>query len=50
MAHLAQLSRDRPKGKTDEHFVAEITRLDSELVLLKDDLVRVGFFCCSTFT
>ncbi|CDZ96284.1 cohesin complex subunit psm1 [Phaffia rhodozyma] len=42
MAHLAQLAKERPKAKSDEHLVAEITRLESELAIVRDDLSAIN--------
>jgi hypothetical protein len=41
MAYLKELLAQKPKGKTDENYIGEISRLDAELVLVRDDLVRV---------
>lgn len=40
MAYLKELQKSHPKGKTDENLTGDISRLDAELVLVKDDLVR----------
>lgn len=41
MAYLKGLLSKKPKGKTDENYIGEISRLDAELVLVRDDLVRL---------
>ncbi|KAF8638669.1 hypothetical protein AX17_002030 [Amanita inopinata Kibby_2008] len=38
MAELRELSKKKPRGKTDENLIAEITRLESAVTIAKDDL------------
>jgi hypothetical protein len=42
MNYLSELSKARPRGKSDDLLMSEISRCDSELALVRDDLVRVG--------
>jgi hypothetical protein len=48
MAYLKELLAQKPKGKTDENYIGGISRLDAELVLVRDDLVRILFEPSST--
>jgi hypothetical protein len=44
-AELRDLNKSKPRGKADENLVAEINRLESTLLITKDDLAcRV--LCC----
>lgn len=45
MNYLGELSKARPRGKSDDILMSEISRCDSELALVRDDLVR-GLACC----
>lgn len=38
-SELRDLNKTRPRGKADENLVAEINRLESALLIAKDDLV-----------
>ena len=38
-AQLRDLSKQKPRGQTDENFMAEISRLESSLTVTRDDLV-----------
>lgn len=40
MNYLGELSKARPRGKSDDLLMSEISRCDSELALVRDDLVR----------
>lgn len=40
MNYLQELSKARPRGKSDDLLLSEISRCDSELALVRDDLVR----------
>lgn len=37
-AQLQELNRSKPRGKADENIIGEITRLESAITLVKDDL------------
>ncbi|EGO30022.1 hypothetical protein SERLADRAFT_458485 [Serpula lacrymans var. lacrymans S7.9] len=37
-AQLQELSRSKPRGKADENLIAEVTRLESVIAVVKDDL------------
>ena len=39
MAQLLELSKSKPRGKESEVLLAEITRLESALTVVRDDLV-----------
>ena len=39
-AQLRELAKQKPRGQTDENLISEISRLDSMLVVARDDLVR----------
>jgi len=39
LSEQRELSKQRPRGKTDEHLSAEIARLESLLTVARDDLV-----------
>lgn len=39
MSQLKELGKQRPRMKTDENLLAEISRLESTLTVLRDDLV-----------
>jgi structural maintenance of chromosome 1 len=38
-AELRDLNKSKPRGKADENLIAEINRLESTLLIVKDDLV-----------
>lgn len=40
VAQLQELNRSKPRGKADENVIAEITRLESAIAVIRDDLVR----------
>jgi structural maintenance of chromosome 1 len=40
VAQLQELNRSKPRGKADENVIAEITRLESAIAVVRDDLVR----------
>lgn len=40
LAQLADLNKQKPRGKSDENLIAEVARLDSAITIAKDDLVR----------
>ncbi|KAG0708416.1 hypothetical protein DFH29DRAFT_479888 [Suillus ampliporus] len=40
VAQLQELNRSKPRGKADENVIAEITRLESAITVVRDDLVR----------
>lgn len=37
---LRDLNKEKPRNNADERLVSEITRLESELLVVRDDLVR----------
>jgi structural maintenance of chromosome 1 len=37
---LRELSKQKPRGQTDENLLAEISRLEAGLTVARDDLVR----------
>lgn len=39
-AELRDLNKSKPRGKADENLIAEINRLESTLLITRDDLVR----------
>jgi structural maintenance of chromosome 1 len=39
MAQLRELSKQKPRGQTDENLIGEISRLEAGLTVAKDDLV-----------
>lgn len=39
--YLQELSKARPRGKSDDNLMNDIARCDSELALVRDDLVRL---------
>lgn len=39
---LTDLLKSKPRNKADENLLSEITRLESELVVARDDLVGYG--------
>ena len=41
MAQLLELSKSKPRGKESEVLLAEISRLESALIVVRDDLVRL---------
>ncbi len=41
MAQLRELSKQKPRGKTDDSLVSEISRLESAIQLAKDELVSL---------
>ncbi|KAG2067940.1 hypothetical protein BDR04DRAFT_819225 [Suillus decipiens] len=38
VAQLQELNRTKPRGKADENVIAEITRLESAIAVVRDDL------------
>lgn len=38
-SQLSELLKSKPRNKADESLLSEITRLESELVVARDDLV-----------
>lgn len=42
-AQLRELSKQKPRGQTDENMIGEISRLESATTVARDDLVRVTF-------
>jgi hypothetical protein len=40
LSHLKELNKQKPRTKTDENLLAEISRLESLLTVQRDDLVR----------
>ena len=40
LAQMRDLNKSKPRSKSDEGLVAEITRLESSISLAKDELVR----------
>lgn len=46
LAKLRDLSKQKPRGKTDENFIAEISQLESYITIARDELVR----CDISFT
>ena len=42
-----ELSKQKPRGKTDESLISDISRLESVIIVAKDDLV--GKFVCINF-
>jgi structural maintenance of chromosome 1 len=44
MSHLKELNKQKPRTKTDENLLAEISRLESTLTVCRDDLVRKSCF------
>ncbi|KAG1851643.1 hypothetical protein F4604DRAFT_2045670 [Suillus subluteus] len=38
VAQLQELNRSKPRGKADENVIAEITRLESAIAVVRDDL------------
>lgn len=44
MAQLADLNKQKPRGKSDENLIAEVARLESAITVAKDDLVNVDVF------
>jgi hypothetical protein len=45
VAQLQELNRSKPRGKADENVIAEITRLESAIAVVRDDLVRSWNSC-----
>lgn len=43
LAEQRELSKQKPRGKTDESLISEISRLESVIVVFKDDLVRIVY-------
>jgi hypothetical protein len=41
LAQLRELSKQKPRGKTDENLIADIARIEGAIAIAKDDLVRV---------
>lgn len=39
MAQLRELSKQKPRTKTDENLLAELSRLESAITIARDDLV-----------
>ncbi len=39
LAEQRELSKQKPRGKTDEALISEISRLESNITVAKDDLV-----------
>lgn len=48
MHDLAELSRTRPRGNTDDNLLAEISRLEPALTVARDDLVRTLYLTPGT--
>ena len=46
LAEQCELGKEKPRGKTDEALIAEISSLESNLAVAKDDLV--GLNCPKT--
>lgn len=44
-SELRDLNKSKPRGRADENLIAEINRLESTLLITKDDLVR-HTLCC----
>lgn len=44
MSQLKELNKQKPRMKTDENLLAEITRLESTLRVQRDDLVCLTWF------
>lgn len=44
LAQMRDLNKSKPRSKSDESLIAEITRLESSMTLAKDDLVNFPFF------
>ena len=47
MSEPWELSKKKPRGKTDENLVAEMTCLESAITLTKDDLVGLSTMAIS---
>ena len=47
LAEQRELSKQKPRGKTDEALISEITRLESNITVTTDDLVF--FFSFDSF-
>ena len=43
-AELRDLNKSKPRGKADENHIAEINRLESVLLIVKDDLARHALY------
>jgi len=41
LAEQRELNKQKPRGKTDESLIAEISRLETEITVAKDDLVSL---------
>jgi structural maintenance of chromosome 1 len=39
LAQQRELSKQKPRGKTDDALISEISRLESNITVAKDDLV-----------
>ena len=48
LAEQRELHQQRARGKSDENLISEISRLDSLMIVAKDDLVCVSFILTST--
>ena len=48
LAEQRELHQQRARGKSDENLISEISRLESLMIVAKDDLVCVSFILSST--
>lgn len=44
MKQLGELAKQRPRGKTDENLMSEVSRLESTMTVARDDLVSRNIF------
>jgi len=38
-AKLRELAKEKPRGQTDENLIAEISRVESTMIVARDDMV-----------
>jgi structural maintenance of chromosome 1 len=41
VGQIRELNQAKPRNKNDDGLVAEVTRIESELIVAKDELVRL---------